>query len=680
MKDSATLSRPAETTYAPLVWCVMALLVPRATLFGELAPFGIGLAACGGGVPTLLCLALGYLLMHPLSPVRYLLTIGMVGAIRWILAALPDGGRRRWVPPLVAFACCGGTGLWMLAQSGADLYRVLLIVAESCVAAGAALFLDPAMAALSRPDHPADRTALVLTGAVVVMAAATVEIGGISPGRVAAAFFVLLMARSGREVGGSLAGCVLGGAMALSAPGQMPLAVALAVGGLTAGLFARLGRWCQGGLFLLTAGVIALGDTDPAIVYYLTEISCGCLLFALLPRGWERRLTRLFLPPRDIPAVEGLRRRTALRLRVAGAALSEVAGSVETVSRRLRRWDGGDDAALRLRELQTAVEGQFTGTGDVLESLAMQLERPASVDVELSERVAALCDDYGMAVLDALCVRDDTDGMTVDILTDGGAAPQGGRWLRQMEQLCGRRLSPPTVTRWGERVQITLTEPPRYTVESGFAQLCCDGQRLCGDAVQIQTVDGGVLAVLSDGMGSGGRAAVDSAMTAGITSRLWQAGFTPTAVVKTVNSALLVKSRDERLATLDVAYINTHTGRLDSYKAGAAATLLCSGGRLSRLDRPGLPIGILSAVDFEHSHDTLSHGDVLVMVSDGALAAGVAALEEWVRAYPADGSMQGLAQTICDAARGAEQGRSDDITAVALRITRRHGISANPDI
>ena len=30
-----------------------------------------------------------------------------------------------------------------------------------------------------------------------------------------------------------------------------------------------------------------------------------------------------------------------------------------------------------------------------------------------------------------------------------------------------------------------------------------------------------------------------------------------------------------------------------------------------------MPIGILSAVDFEHSHDTLSHGDVLVMVSDG---------------------------------------------------------------
>lgn len=671
MKDSATLSRPAEAAYTPFVWCIAALLAPRATLFGELSPFGIGLAACGGGVPTLICLAVGYLLAHTLSPVRYLLTLGMVGAVRWILAALPDGGRRRWVPPLVAFACCGGTGLWMLLQSGADPYRTLLIVAESCVAAGSALFLDPAMAALTRREAAADRIPLILTGAVAVMAAATVEIGGLSPGRMAAAFLVLLLARSGREIGGSVAGCILGGAMALAAPGQMPLAVALAVGGLTAGLFARLGRWCQSGLFLLTAGVIALGDTDRYILYYLAEIACGCLLFALFPQKWERRLTRLFLPPRDLPAVEGLRRRTALRLRVAGVALSEVAGSVETVSRRLRRWDGGEDAADRLRELQTAVEGQFIGTGELLEALAGQLERPTAVDVELSQQVAALCDDYGMAVLDTLCLRDESDRLTVDILTDGAVPPQGGRWHHRLERLCGRRLAAPSVIPWGERVQVTLTEPPRYGVESGFAQLCCEGQRLCGDAVQIQTVDGGLLAVLSDGMGSGGRAAVDSAMTAGLAARLWQAGFTPTAVLKTVNSALLVKSRDERLATLDMAYINTHTGRLDSYKAGAAATLLCSGGRLSRLDRPGLPIGILSAVAFEHNHDTLSPGDVLVMVSDGALAAGVATLEAWVRDYPADGSMQGLAEAICRAAREAEQGRSDDITAVALRLVRR---------
>ena len=67
MKQTATLSPADRVAPATLLWCVMALLVPRATLFGELSPFGIGLAACGGAanLPTLLCLAVGYLLCPP---------------------------------------------------------------------------------------------------------------------------------------------------------------------------------------------------------------------------------------------------------------------------------------------------------------------------------------------------------------------------------------------------------------------------------------------------------------------------------------------------------------------------------------------------------------------------------------------------------------------------------------
>ncbi len=753
MKQTAALSRPVEAAPATLLWCVMGLLVPRATLFGELTPFGIGLAACGGAanLPALLCLAAGYLLAQPaLHPLRYIATVAMVGGVRWVLAALPDWGRRRFVSPLIAFTCCAATGLLLLSKSGADTYRSLLILAESCVAAGAALFFEPGMAALQRRETAGNQTALILTGAVAVMASSTVEVGGFAPGRVVAAFLVLILARSGRETGGSIAGCILGGAMALAAPGQTPLAVALAVGGLTAGLFSRFGRWCQGALFLLAAGVVTLGETSERMLYHIGEMAVACLLFALLPREWDRRLCRLLIRSRDLPAVEGMRRLATMGLQVAGGALQEVAESVETVSRRLSRHGAADAALLmqgcrdtvcaacpmrslcweqhgeemlaglmellpllqeegtvsperlrgqpatcrwadrltthinrgyerlvaqesawsRLGEIQQAVEGQFAGTGELLQGLARRLEDPGLVDVELSEEIAALCGDYGMTVVDALCTRDEGNRLTVDILTRDTGVPPGIRWRRQMEQTCGRTFAPPAEVRWGEQVRITLTEPPRYQVESGISQLHCDREKLCGDTAQVQTIGGGLLTVLSDGMGSGGRAAVDSAMAAGITARLWSAGFAPAAVLQTVNAALLVKSREESLATLDVAVIDTHTGRLDSYKAGAAVTLLRSRGRVSRLDRPGLPIGILPHVRFEHSHDLLSDGDILLLLSDGALAGGVAAVEEILRDHPAEGSMAALAQAVTAAARGAEEGHSDDITAVALRITR----------
>lgn len=679
MKTSVALPRPEEDSSATLLWCVMALLVPRATLFGELTPFGVGLAACAGAanLPTLLCLTVGYLLAAPLYPLRSVLTVGLVGAVRWVLAVLPEWGRRRFVPPLLAFVCSCATGWLVLAPTGADLYRVLLILAESCVAAGAALFFGPGMEALHRrPGEACDQTALILTGAVAVMAASTVEVGGFSPGRVAAAFMVLLLARSGRETGGSIAGCILGGAMALTAPGRAPLAVALAVGGLTAGLFSRLGRWCQSALFLLAAGVVTLGESSEGMLYYIVEIAAACLLFALLPREWERRLGRLLIRSRDLPAVEGVRRLTILRLRVASGALQEVADAVEAVSRRLRRHEGqglSDEARQRLQELQRVVEGQFAGTGELLEGLAGRLERPGLVDVELSEQVAALCGDYGLAVVDALCTRDEGNRLTVDmLLRDGGINP-GLRWKRQMEQLCGCAFATPTMIQWGEQVQVVLSELPRYGVERGVAQLCCAGERLCGDTVQVQTVGGRVLVVLSDGMGSGGRAAVDSAMAAGMTAHLWAAGFPPAAVLRMANAALQVKSREESLATLDVLTVDTHTGRMDSYKAGAATTLLRSRGRVSRLDRPGLPVGILPQVGFEHSHDHLSDGDILLLVSDGALTGGLAMVEELLRDFPADGDLEELAQAVCATAREAEAGHPDDITAVALRVRRRGG-------
>lgn len=757
MKQAA-LSRPIESAVPrTLLWCVLGLLVPRATLFGELTPFGIGLAACAGAanLPTLLCLAVGYLLGGGLSPWRYIATIGMVGGLRWVLDALPDRGQKRFVPPALAFVACTVTGFILLFGAGADPYRAALILAEGAVAAGSTLFFDTALGLWDKRNKytptAANQTAVILTGAVAVTAVCTLQVGGFAPGRMAAAFLVLVLARSGRESGGSIAGCVLGGAMALAVPGQTPLAAALAFGGLMAGLFSRFGRVVQTTLFLAACGVVLLGESDETVLFYLYEILGACLLFAVLPREWDRRLCRLFIHSRDLPAVEGIRRMTTMQLRVACGALEEVSRTVDTVARRLSRHGAPDMASLyrgcygavcaacpmrglcweqhqeemqeglerltpllqregqvtpdrlagylaecrrkdqltaylthgyeqvvaregawrRLEEIQQAVEGQFAGTGTLLRGLAAQLEDRHQVDIELSGRVLTVCEDYGMTVQDALCTRDTAGRLTVDILTTAGGIPPGRRWHRQMEQVCGRGFAPATEAEWGKQVRITLTEPPRYRVETGLAQRHCGQEKLCGDTARIEPLPRGMLAVLSDGMGSGGRAAVDSSMAVGVTARLWRAGFPPAGILQTVNAALLVKSREESLSTLDVAVLDTHTGRFDSYKAGAAVTLLCSQGRVSRLDRPGLPVGILPDPRFEQSHDRLAEGDILLMVSDGALTMGVAPIETLLRDFPADGSLQDLCEAVCTAAQGEDKECRDDITALALRLWKR---------
>ena len=763
--ETATPLAPAERGQngaVTLLWCLIGLLVPRAALYGQMTPFGISLAAAMDKplFPVLCSLAVGYLLGDTYAPLRYIAAVAAVGGLRWVLAAVPEWDKRPFIPPLAAFVASLATGLALASTMGLDGYRAVVLVAESGVAAGCALFFRTAVGLSRRLQEPRDnrgitppqQAALILTGAVMLMAASTVTIGAFSPGRVLAAGVVLVFARAGQEQGGSMAGSIIGAATALAAPGQMSAALALAFGGLLAGVFSRFGKLAQAAAFLVAAGVLTLTDTSDDTVMRLYELLAASILFLLLPQSLDQRLHRLVLRGRVLPAVEGVRRAVTMRLQVAANAMTELGHTVGAVAERLSKHSAPDTATLlrdcraaicgpcplqavcwgqhtdemqaalehlaallkqrgqvspadligypaehcrqperltdrlsrdydryliresawrRLGEIQQSVNDQYGAVSDLLDSIAQDMSDPQQVDVELSGRVAAVCADHGMPVRQALCRHGRSNRLTVDILTeDVGVRLSGGRWLRDMQTACGCAFATPVAEPSGNETHITLTEPPRYTVEIGLAQHCCDGEKLCGDAVDTFAADGHTVLMLSDGMGSGGRAAVDGAMTVGLSARLWKAGFSPDSILHSVNAALLIKSREESLATLDVAAVNLFTGRLDLYKAGATATLLCSGTRVSRLETPSLPIGILNDIHFSHCADWLSDGDILLMLSDGALCDGLAPAEIMLRDRPSGETMQALAARIADAARAAEGEHSDDITVLAARIMR----------
>ena len=753
------------TAAVTLLWCLLGVLLPRATLYGELAPFGISLAAAatGGTLPVTASLIAGYLLAGSvLYPLRYMAAVAVVGGLRWVLAAVPGWKERPLWPPLLAGVADLLTGLLFLGRTGMDAYRLLLLIAESLTAGGAAYFFRTAEQFSRRATEPrpskrlqlaaGEQAAMVLTGAVALMAASTLSIRGFAPGRVLAVALILILARSGREAGGAMAGIIVGACTALAMPGQTVLAMALAFGGLLAGLFARFGRIAEAVAFFIAAGVVALADSGEDGLMHIYELLAGGGLFLVLPRSWDSRLSRLFLRSRELPAVEGLRRAMTLRLQVAAGALREVSGAVSEVSERLCRhtvsdlagiqrdcrrqvcgvclmqafcWEQhGEEAAAalealtarlpqrgmvtaedtegylrqscrrkeqlteqlsrsydrylvrestwqRLQEIQSSLHSQCAGMTDLLTTMATELEDPGQVDTELSARVMAVCEEEGMTVREAFCTRDAGNRLTVEILMEEPEPPAPReRWLRRLEDLCGTRLTAPAAVPCGSGARITLSEPPRFQVEIGISRLCCDSEKLCGDAIDTFEQQGRTTLILSDGMGSGGRAAVDSAMTVGLCSRLWQAGFSPAGILQTVNAALMTKSREESLATLDVAQIDAFTGRLDFYKAGAAATLIGSGGRVSRLEESSLPAGILPDVQLSHGYDWLGDGDILLLASDGAYTDGIAPIETMLREHPPAESMTQLAQRITAAVRRSQTEHQDDITVAAVRLHR----------
>ena len=99
-----------------------------------------------------------------------------------------------------------------------------------------------------------------------------------------------------------------------------------------------------------------------------------------------------------------------------------------------------------------------------------------------------------------------------------------------------------------------------------------------------------------DGMGTGGRAAVDGTMTAGMAQSLLKAGIGFESTLKMINSAMLAKGGEESLATLDVACIDLFTGHVSLRKAGAAGTVLRRRKKTEYLEAKSVPVGILPEI------------------------------------------------------------------------------------
>jgi stage II sporulation protein E len=177
-----------------------------------------------------------------------------------------------------------------------------------------------------------------------------------------------------------------------------------------------------------------------------------------------------------------------------------------------------------------------------------------------------------------------------------------------------------------------------------------------------------MVVIISDGMGSGGRAAVDSAMTAGLTERLIKAGFGYDCTLRLVNSAMLYKSTDESLATLDITAVDLYNGKTEMFKAGSAPTIVRRNGHTGRAECKSLPAGILHEVGFDKATVTLKEDDILLMMSDGVCSEGTdwicAEVEAW-----GDGGAKQLSERIATAARRRRRdGHDDDITVFAAII------------
>ncbi|MCI1965070.1 MAG: SpoIIE family protein phosphatase [Oscillospiraceae bacterium] len=327
----------------------------------------------------------------------------------------------------------------------------------------------------------------------------------------------------------------------------------------------------------------------------------------------------------------------------------------------------------RAQQVRDVVAGQFETTSSMLEEMASELELYDRFDCVSAQKVEETLRLAGIQPFDVSCRTDRFGRMSIEIVSGpvDCARLNKAELTAEISHACSRTFQPPCVSAAGGKCRIQMSEHPTFRIKSGCAQHICGNGKLCGDSFEtFADGNGRQIALLSDGMGTGGRAAVDGAMACGIMTRLIKAGIGFDAALKIVNSALLVKSGDESLATMDIAAIDLFSGSVDLFKAGAPCAILRQSGRAVVIDTPSLPVGILNETRFAKSSDTLSDGDLLILMTDGALSSGA----EWIcrEAEAWDGRLpQEFAENIVShAISNRADGHDDDITVLVLMLSK----------
>ena len=328
-------------------------------------------------------------------------------------------------------------------------------------------------------------------------------------------------------------------------------------------------------------------------------------------------------------------------------------------------------AERRVGEIRSVVAGQFSGLGEILSEMADEFENYTQFDVSASERVSTLMKLQGFTPAEVNCRTDRMNRMTVEIEvqdTDRSLIKKA-QLVKEISKACGRYMDTPCISVVPNKCRIQMSERALYDVQIGSAQHISGRGRLCGDCFNYFTDGlGRIVAIISDGMGTGGRAAVDGSMAEGIMTRLIKAGLGFDCALQVVNSAVMVKSEDESLATLDIVCIDLFTGIAELMKAGAPATYVKKDGVVERIDFSSLPVGILADVKLAHKTVHLADTDWVLMVSDGAVSSGDRKIMDIMKNWT-DGSAQEMAQVIiAETQNRSDDGYDDDITAIAMNI------------
>jgi stage II sporulation protein E len=335
-------------------------------------------------------------------------------------------------------------------------------------------------------------------------------------------------------------------------------------------------------------------------------------------------------------------------------------------------------------ESRQLVADQLTGVSQVMEDLAKEIKREGQEMVLQEEQIREALEQLGLSILGIDVINLEVGKVEVEIIH---------QYMKGFDE-CRKIIAPLLSDILGENIVVTREQflqkgesfytvtfgsMKQFNVETGVAGAAKGGDLLSGDSFSIVELGHGKCAVaLSDGMGNGERANIESSTALNVLQQLLQSGMDERLAIKSVNSVLMLRSADEMFATVDMAIIDLYSASTTFMKIGSTPSFIKRGAEVIQVTVNNLPVGIMHEIEVDLVRVQLLPGDILIMMTDGIYdAPGYATNKElWMKRMIQEihvESPQEMADCLLERIVRHLQGDIlDDMTVIVAKIERHH--------
>lgn len=330
------------------------------------------------------------------------------------------------------------------------------------------------------------------------------------------------------------------------------------------------------------------------------------------------------------------------------------------------------------------VAEQLSGVSQVMEDLAREIKREGQAMYRQEAQIRETLEKLGLSIHSIEILSLDPGRVEIEVVH---AYTRGFDECRKMiapllSDILDENIAVMSETAVHPREglsMVTFGSAKAFEINTGVAVVSKGGDMLSGDSFSTVELGNGTFAVsISDGMGNGERARMESSAALGMLEKLLQSGMDEKLAVKSVNSILLLRSPDEFYATVDMALIDQYSAQTTFMKIASAPSFIRRGSEVIPITSSNLPIGIIKDIDVDLISMQLRAGDILIMMTDGIYdAPGYAVNKEiWMKRLIQElegDDPQDLADNLLDKViRYQGNEIHDDMTIVVSRVDHFH--------